>query len=100
MPSAAYLIGVNTGATHPDCAVIEPQGHPLLVRAKAISLTAWGQVLHCHNLTAWGQVLHCHNRTVHCRCPVDSGSTALLISRDKSSGTIAQARMRVSLFKT
>ena len=88
MPSAAYLIGVDTGATHPDCAVIEPQGHPLLVRAKAISLTAWGQVLHCHN------------RTVHCRCPVDSGSTALLISRDKSSGTIAQARMRVSHFKT
>ena len=37
MSTCTYLIGVDTGGTYTDCAVIEAQGHRVLARAKAIT---------------------------------------------------------------
>ncbi len=37
MSTPTYLIGVDTGGTYTDCAVIEAQGHRVLARAKAIT---------------------------------------------------------------
>ena len=37
MTTATYLIGVDTGGTYTDAAVIEAQGHRVLARAKAIT---------------------------------------------------------------
>jgi len=37
MSSSTYLIGIDTGGTYTDCAIIEAQGHRVLARAKAIT---------------------------------------------------------------
>ena len=37
MPSPTYLIGVDTGGTYTDAAVIEAHGHKVVARAKAIT---------------------------------------------------------------
>lgn len=37
MPQPAYLIGVDTGGTYTDCAVIEARGHQVVASAKAIT---------------------------------------------------------------
>ncbi|MEO8543832.1 MAG: hydantoinase/oxoprolinase family protein [Burkholderiaceae bacterium] len=37
MPPSSYLIGVDTGGTYTDCAIIEAQGHRVVARAKAIT---------------------------------------------------------------
>lgn len=37
MSNPTYLIGVDTGGTYTDCAIIEAQGHRVLARAKAIT---------------------------------------------------------------
>ncbi len=37
MSSTSYLIGVDTGGTYTDAAIIEAQGHRVLARAKAIT---------------------------------------------------------------
>jgi N-methylhydantoinase A/oxoprolinase/acetone carboxylase beta subunit len=37
MSTSSYLIGVDTGGTYTDAAVIEAQGHRVLARAKAIT---------------------------------------------------------------
>ncbi len=37
MTTSSYLIGVDTGGTYTDAAIIEAQGHRVLARAKAIT---------------------------------------------------------------
>ena len=37
MNTVSYLIGVDTGGTYTDCAVIEARGHRVVARAKAIT---------------------------------------------------------------
>ena len=37
MSHSSYLIGVDTGGTYTDCAIIEARGHKVVARAKAIT---------------------------------------------------------------
>ncbi len=37
MTSTSYLIGVDTGGTYTDAAIIEAHGHRVVARAKAIT---------------------------------------------------------------